>query len=219
MPGYKQWADGDILTPADLDGYLMGQTLMRFADAAARTAALPSPTAGMRSYLTADGVDYMYTTAGGWIPVSPLAKLKTSDTTRASVTARSNDPHLAGFTLPVGTYRVEAILGIQNAAAAGDFSLSWAFSGTATGLRQTLGYAADGVTMQTLCSNTLTAGTTYGTGGASGSSTIFGVRDILNLVVSAAGVLDLQWAQAASSATGTTLVEGSSVSITRLGRL
>jgi hypothetical protein len=216
MPGYKQWADGDVLTPLELDEYLVGQTLMRFANAAARTAALPAPTPGMRSYLTSDGVDYLFT-AAGWIPVSPLAKIKPGDTTRASVTTRTNDPHLAGIALAVGTYRVEALLGVQSSSATPDFSLAWAFSGTLTGFRQTLGFAADGVTMQTLCSTSITAGTTYGTGGAAGSATIFGVRELMNVTVTVAGTLDMQWAQAVSNATGTLLSAGSSVVVQRLG--
>lgn len=218
MPGYKQWADGDLLTPAEVDEYLIGQSMMRFANAAARTAALPSPTSGMRSYLTSDGVDYQY--AGGtWVPITPLAKIKTSDTTRTNTSSRSNDPHLAGIPLAVGTYRVEAMLGIQSSGAGGDFAMAWAFGGTWSGLRQTLGYAADGVTMQTLCSNTLTAGVTYGTGSTGGSATIFGVRDTMNVTVSVAGTLDMQWAQASANATGTLLSIGSTITVTRLGLL
>lgn len=218
MPGYKTWNDGDPLTPADLDGYLMGQTIMRFATAAARTAAIPSPVAGMRSYLTADGTDYIYT-AGGWVPTSPIGKIKPADTTRTSTATRTNDPDLQGIPLAIGTHRVEAMLGIQSAGATGDFSLAWAFSGTATCLRQTLGYAADGVTMATLCATSLTAGSTYGTGGASGSSTIFGVRELMTIIVTAAGNLDMQWAQAVSNASGTLLSAGSTVTVQRLGLL
>lgn len=49
--GKKTFIAGDVLTASDVNGYLMDQSVMRFADAAARTAALPSPTQGMLSYL------------------------------------------------------------------------------------------------------------------------------------------------------------------------
>jgi hypothetical protein len=38
--GFKDFAAGDILTAADVDGYLMRQTVMTFADASARDTAL-----------------------------------------------------------------------------------------------------------------------------------------------------------------------------------
>lgn len=50
--GYKDWAAGDILTAADLEDYTVKQSVMRFADASARTTALSGVLAeGMVSYL------------------------------------------------------------------------------------------------------------------------------------------------------------------------
>jgi hypothetical protein len=50
--GYKLFATGDVLTAAQVNTYLMEQTVMRFADSAARTAALSGVLAeGMVSYL------------------------------------------------------------------------------------------------------------------------------------------------------------------------
>jgi len=49
--GYKSWVDGDILTAADVNTYLMQQAVMVFDDAAARTTALPTPSEGMVSFL------------------------------------------------------------------------------------------------------------------------------------------------------------------------
>jgi hypothetical protein len=53
MPGLgkKTFASGDPLTAAQVNGYLMDQSVMRFASAAARDAAIPSPTEGMNCYL------------------------------------------------------------------------------------------------------------------------------------------------------------------------
>ena len=50
MP-YKDFQINEILTAADVNDYLMDQSVMTFADEAARTAALPSPTAGMVTFL------------------------------------------------------------------------------------------------------------------------------------------------------------------------
>lgn len=50
--GFKDFAAGDILTAADVDGYLMRQTVMTFADASARDTALSGVLdEGMMAYL------------------------------------------------------------------------------------------------------------------------------------------------------------------------
>ncbi len=54
--GAKLFVSGDVLTAAQVNTYLMDQTVMRFADAAARTAAFggagePTLAEGMVSYL------------------------------------------------------------------------------------------------------------------------------------------------------------------------
>lgn len=49
---YKTFTAGTLATASDVNTYLMNQTVMVFADAAARNAALTSPTEGMVCYLT-----------------------------------------------------------------------------------------------------------------------------------------------------------------------
>jgi len=50
--GFKDWTAGDVLTAADVDGYLMRQTVMTFADASARDTALSGVLdEGMVAYL------------------------------------------------------------------------------------------------------------------------------------------------------------------------
>jgi hypothetical protein len=50
--GYKDFTVGQVLTSAEVDGYLMQQTVMKFADASARTTALSAVLAeGMIAYL------------------------------------------------------------------------------------------------------------------------------------------------------------------------
>ena len=49
--GRKVFVANEVLTAADVNGYLMDQAVMVFDDAAARTAAIVTPTQGMLSYL------------------------------------------------------------------------------------------------------------------------------------------------------------------------
>jgi hypothetical protein len=49
--GFKEFQVGEVLGAADLNGYLMKQTNMSFASAAARDAAVTAPEEGMVAYL------------------------------------------------------------------------------------------------------------------------------------------------------------------------
>jgi len=49
--GYKVWTAGDVVAAADINGYLGEQVIMVFADSAARSSAIGTPTEGMASYL------------------------------------------------------------------------------------------------------------------------------------------------------------------------
>ena len=66
--GRKVWAAGDVLAAADVNGYLMDQAVMVFADSAARSAAIGTPTQGMVSYLQDTSSLEVYGTA--WAGVS-----------------------------------------------------------------------------------------------------------------------------------------------------
>ena len=70
--GFKTFAAGEVLTAANVNGYLMQQTIMVFADASARDAAISSPSEGMFVYLTGtnalqfyDGSAWTAFTSGG----------------------------------------------------------------------------------------------------------------------------------------------------------
>jgi hypothetical protein len=57
--GRKVWGAGDVLAAADVNGYLMDQAVMVFANATARTAAIAAPTEGMVTYLSdTDALEY-----------------------------------------------------------------------------------------------------------------------------------------------------------------
>jgi hypothetical protein len=65
--GFKDFVTGEVLTAADVDGYLM-QGIWVFADAAARTAAVTSPQEGNMSYLKSDDAVYKYN-GSAWVNI------------------------------------------------------------------------------------------------------------------------------------------------------
>lgn len=217
MAGYKQWADGDALTPSELDGYLMGQTLMRFASAAARTAAITTPVAGMRSYLVDTALEYLYS-GTQWVPVFQFEKKAAAESAPTSSTTMQDDNHFV-WTMVPGTYRVEAFLHFT-ASTTGDFKCQWSFSGTLTGQGRTCigpGIVTTdtqgGATNAMRCmADVITAAISYGSDGTNTSAAM----EDLWLEISSGGILKLQWAQNTSSGTATTVTIGSRVYITRL---
>ena len=70
--GRKVFVAGEILQAAEVNGYLMDQTIMVFADSGARGSAIASPSQGMFAYLidsstlfTYDGSNWVAFEAGG----------------------------------------------------------------------------------------------------------------------------------------------------------
>jgi hypothetical protein len=76
--GYKNWVANDILAAADVNGYLADQAVMYFANAAARTAAIASPSAGMVTY-RADGQVLEYYNGSAWIGLSSATTINASN--------------------------------------------------------------------------------------------------------------------------------------------
>lgn len=83
--GYKQFASGEVLTAANLQGYAVDQSVMVFATSAARTTALPSPSQGMTAWLNDSGCAFQYyelynastnpagASTAGWYPMAGQA--------------------------------------------------------------------------------------------------------------------------------------------------
>ena len=86
MP-YRDFQINEILTAANVNTYLMDQTIMTFADATARDAALTSPSEGMFAYLSGtnlltfyDGAAWQeFTSGGGGVTVSATAPATPDD--------------------------------------------------------------------------------------------------------------------------------------------
>ena len=94
--GYKLYATGDVLTAAQVNNYLQEQTVMVFADAAARTTALASVLAeGMISYLK-DTNSTEYYSGSAWVAIAGSSPLTTKgdlygySTTNARVAVGTN---------------------------------------------------------------------------------------------------------------------------------
>jgi len=93
--GFKTFNTGDVLSAPDVNSYLMSQTVMVFADAAARTSAITSPQEGMVSYLKDTNATEYYsgsawTAIGGgssssWTLLSTTAITATNSITVSSI--------------------------------------------------------------------------------------------------------------------------------------
>jgi hypothetical protein len=66
--GRKVFTAGEILTAANVNGFLMDQSVMVFDDDLARTAAIPSPTQGMVAILRDSDTLFKYTGAA-WVEI------------------------------------------------------------------------------------------------------------------------------------------------------
>lgn len=95
--GFKTWNSGDILNAADLNDYTSSQAVMRFANAAARDAALTAITVveGMVAYLKDTNILTVNTdgTTSGWREMSPAetASIKDGAVTLAKLASNSVD--------------------------------------------------------------------------------------------------------------------------------
>ena len=101
--GYRAFVAGEKLTAANVNTYLMQQSVMVFGSAAARDAAIGTATVseGMTVYLTDSDRLFTYSTAGsaGWRPVSPYTfEVGTSTATLVSGSPWSTQTGSVTFT-------------------------------------------------------------------------------------------------------------------------
>jgi hypothetical protein len=68
MAGRKVFEANEILTASDVNSFLMDQSVMVFADEAARTTAIPTPTAGMVAFLQ-DNASIASYSGSAWVAI------------------------------------------------------------------------------------------------------------------------------------------------------
>jgi hypothetical protein len=142
--GRKVFTAGEVLTAANVQGYLMDQSVMVFAGTAARASAIGTPSAGMYSDLLDSGKLQRYN-GTAWADVVPTAASSTATTISAAYTAvagDANDTLVANGTAAY-TITVPDILAINEridivrdssgtvTIAAGTGVTTWAGAGTA----------------------------------------------------------------------------------------
>lgn len=71
--GWKDFSTGDVLTAADMDGYVMAQIIAVFASSTARDAAITSPQEGQHCFLT-DTNSFMFYNGSSW-EASPVGDI------------------------------------------------------------------------------------------------------------------------------------------------
>lgn len=89
MSGRKVFTAGEVLQAADVNDFLMDQSVMVFAGTAARGSAIPSPTEGMVTYLQDSDAVQVYKTDWADVGVAPailqvVSAARTSPFTTAS---------------------------------------------------------------------------------------------------------------------------------------
>jgi len=98
--GRKVFTAGQVLAASDVNS-TVDQTVMVFADSAARTTAIPSPTEGMVAYLEDTSVLFFYN-GSAWVPVdttaSGLASFVVDTTTARTLTTAADSGKTIRFT-------------------------------------------------------------------------------------------------------------------------
>ena len=182
--GRKTWSPGDTLTSSDVNGYLMDQSVMVFAGTAARSSAIPSPSAGMVAYSTAtqlqvyDGSAWVdlstgYGVASGTAASSTAITVSSVNYTLLTFTADSN--------LVVSKAGLFDVLMFGGGASGG-------YQSNTTGVGASGGGGAGGMVQATVYLSAATYAITIGAGGASTTASLGnGLKTSLGSVLVAVG--------------------------------
>ena len=103
MSGRKTFTAGEVLQAADVNDYLMDQSVMVFAGTAARGSAIPSPTEGMVTYLEDADELQVYTTDWGGVGGGTILQVVSTTKTDAfsAVLASGADTAITGLSVSI----------------------------------------------------------------------------------------------------------------------
>jgi len=87
--GRKVFVAGEVLQAADVNGYLMDQSVMYFAGTAQRGSAIPTPTAGMLTFIAASSAVQVYDGVE-WVEIAGSSNVA-DDTIQPNFTTISNN--------------------------------------------------------------------------------------------------------------------------------
>jgi len=215
---FKTFTVGEVATASDVNTYLMKQAVI-VATSGTRPS---SPPEGMTIYETDTDCLLSYD-ATTWAVPNVRTVEKPSDTSRTSTTTRTADPHLS-LALPANsTWNFDGDLIVNSAAnAAGDLSIEFAFPASATltvathGLDVNLASGSFGTVDAVVQANqTTTSPTTAQNFGCSTTQISIHVSGRI-VLAGTSGSLVLNWAQQTSSASATTLQNGSYLTARRV---
>lgn len=100
MAGRKVFTSGEILTAADVNSFLMDQSVMVFADSTARGSAIPSPSEGMATYL--QDVNQLQVYDGSQFgPVGSVLQVVSTTKTDTFSTTSSTPTDLTGLSVNI----------------------------------------------------------------------------------------------------------------------
>ena len=85
MVGRKEWQSDDVLSAADLEGYLMDQAVTIWANASARNSGILAPIEGQISYLQDTNLFQAYS-GSAWVDQGSLSGTPTYATTAGTAT-------------------------------------------------------------------------------------------------------------------------------------
>ena len=167
--GYKVFTAGEVLTAANVNGYLMEQSVMVFAGTAARGSAIGTASEGMVTYLTDSNTITVYD-GSAWKQVYPVAaSVSTIGTATTAYTAVAGDANNVIYSVATAaaTVTVPDIFSVGDridiwrdgagtvVIAAGTGVTSWAGAGTAgTAVTLKIDQQYNAATVQKVAANT-----------------------------------------------------------------
>lgn len=101
MSGRKTFTAGEVLQAADVNDFLMDQSVMVFAGTAARGSAIPSPSEGMVTYLQDSDEVEVYTTSWGSIGRGKILQVVSTTKTDAFTTTSTTFTDVTGLSLSI----------------------------------------------------------------------------------------------------------------------